>query len=198
MSKNKLFEENMKLVPFTANKYFKAFININKEFKEDLFQEGYIYLLKAANTYDERKGKFSTIAIKCIYGGMYNYINRYFNKHYNNGYMSLESKVYNDNTIKLEELIGYEENFSEVSDYYVSKIKKVKIKNIDKIVELAFLGYSQSEIGRILGISQEAVSSKIKRARVEISLQERLDCIICNLRNINHSRYLQGDPYGVI
>ena len=39
MSKNKLFEENMKLVPFTANKYFKAFININKEFKEDLFQE---------------------------------------------------------------------------------------------------------------------------------------------------------------
>ena len=36
MSKNKLFEENMKLVPFTANKYFKAFININKEFKEDI------------------------------------------------------------------------------------------------------------------------------------------------------------------
>ena len=61
MSKEKLIEDNMKLVYFIVHKYYPAFGK-----NEDVIQEGMVGLVKAADTWDESKSKFSTYACACI------------------------------------------------------------------------------------------------------------------------------------
>ena len=70
---NELFLNNMKLVPFVYKKNKKKFPLTPSIDANDLIQEGYISLFNACKNYDETKGKFSTYAYFCIYGGMRNF-----------------------------------------------------------------------------------------------------------------------------
>lgn len=67
---NELFLNNMKLVPFVYENNKKKFTFTPSIDANDLIQEGYISLFNACKNYDENKGKFSTYAYFCIYGGM--------------------------------------------------------------------------------------------------------------------------------
>lgn len=58
---NKLIEDNMKLVYFVISRYFPTFTH-----DEDIIQTGMLGLVKAANSWDECKGEFSTYACTVI------------------------------------------------------------------------------------------------------------------------------------
>lgn len=80
MNKEQLILDNMKLVYSVYNDNFK-----NTMFyidKEDLISEGMLGLVKAANSFNPEKQKFSTYAYVCIKNHMINYCNREF-KHKN-------------------------------------------------------------------------------------------------------------------
>lgn len=68
----KLVEENLKLVPYTFNTYFKS----RQDIAEDLIQEGNYGLCLASMRYNPDVGKFSTYAVKTIYGTMLKFLNR--------------------------------------------------------------------------------------------------------------------------
>ncbi len=60
-AKDKLIEHNLRLVAHIIKKYY----SITTE-QEDLISVGTIGLIKAVNTFDYEKGKFSTYASRCI------------------------------------------------------------------------------------------------------------------------------------
>lgn len=67
--RNKVVEENKNLVYATLH---RLHLIIN----DDLIQEGFIALIKAADNYTEEKGKFSTYAVNYIAGSVKTYINQ--------------------------------------------------------------------------------------------------------------------------
>ena len=65
MNREEIIIENMPLVPFIVNKYFK---NNTLMAYEDKIGYGKIGLIKAGDRYNEDKGKFSTYAFFCNKG----------------------------------------------------------------------------------------------------------------------------------
>lgn len=61
MNKKKFIEENINLVYFIINKYYKSY---SKD--EDIIQCGMLGLCKAAERWEPTKSKFSTFAGSCI------------------------------------------------------------------------------------------------------------------------------------
>ena len=67
--RNKLIEENLKIVPWVVNRYFST-----REDKNDLIAQGNLLLIRIAELYDPNKGAFSTYAVKYLAWGLYRYI----------------------------------------------------------------------------------------------------------------------------
>ena len=96
-----LIERYGVLVRINANK-FKVKDRINDSWKHDLYQEGYIALMKAANTYDESYGsKFTTWAHACIEGAIRNMIRTIRGRHFEySSAVSLNSMLNEEMTIE--------------------------------------------------------------------------------------------------
>ncbi len=60
-AKNKLIEHNLRLVAHIIKKYY-----LNSSEQDDLISIGTIGLIKAVNSFDYEKGRFSTFASRCI------------------------------------------------------------------------------------------------------------------------------------
>ncbi|EMJ5513362.1 sigma-70 family RNA polymerase sigma factor [Clostridioides difficile] len=172
--RNKLFEDNINLVHFIISRYFNCFLRKYPYLKEDLFQEGYIGLHKATCCFDESKGKFSTIAFSYISGYLKTFTNKYAKKHYRNDIDSFEKCIYRDTygeEIRIEDKLASNESIDIESVHVIrSCIKRSKIKNIQKLVYLREKGYSQKEIGKMLGTSQASIYRRLKKLKVEINM----------------------------
>lgn len=71
-----LIETYKVLVRVNAHKWKKK-TRINDSWRQDLYQEGYIGLMRAVNTYDETYNtRFTTWAICCIEGAIRNHIGK--------------------------------------------------------------------------------------------------------------------------
>ena len=65
LKRDKMIYNNIGLVPFTYNKYFRR--SCDSKIMEDLIQEGYLGLIKAVDNFDEsRNVKFSVFAANII------------------------------------------------------------------------------------------------------------------------------------
>ena len=65
LKRNKMICDNIGLVPFTYNKFFRH--SCDSKIKEDLIQTGYLGLIKAVDNFDEsRNVKFSAFATNII------------------------------------------------------------------------------------------------------------------------------------
>ena len=65
LKRDKMIRDNIRLVPFVYNKYFRHSTDPNLE--EDLIQIGYFGLMKAVDCFDEtRNAKFSVFAVPAI------------------------------------------------------------------------------------------------------------------------------------
>ena len=65
LKRDKMIRDNIRLVPFTYNKYFRR--SCDPKIMEDLIQVGYLGLIKAVDNFDEsRNVKFSTFATNII------------------------------------------------------------------------------------------------------------------------------------
>lgn len=143
--------ENLNLVYFIMK-------NLNLDFDEDVFQVGSLGLVKAARTYNDKKGiKFSTYASTCIR----NEILMYKRKKYINTFSINEEKVF-DNGSKVSYLDSIPSNI----DVEKEVIFKIDIENFlsnldekEKFLLATFImKCSQDEIAERLNISQSYVS----------------------------------------
>ena len=185
--RDRLIEENIKLVAFTIKKYYKNFVRNNSFLKEDLYQEGCIGLIEAASRFDESKGNtFSTYAIYWITGKMNIFITRYYKKHYGNNDLSLDIKYYEDNDcdVKLIDALQYFDYYEDerIKNAFI-RAKVTRNKNIYSILTMFAIGYSQKEIGEKLGITNYAVAKTLEQFRTEFKYIEKLCKITNNIKN---------------
>jgi RNA polymerase sporulation-specific sigma factor len=172
VDRNNVVEQNMPLVTARVKK-----LN-NGMYDEDMFQEGCMGLIYAADRFDPSKGSvFSTYAVKYIDG----YIKAYKNKNSvirprrkgssfeRASVESLNSRISNDDDRTLEDVLCDEENPIQgiIDDIAVDMFFDTLNHQERSIVELMTNDYTQREISRVLGISQPQVSRVLKEVRAK-------------------------------
>lgn len=159
--RDKLIEDNIKLVYFVLNKYYPTYVN-----DEDIIQTGMIGLCRAADKYDCDKGTFSTYAVPAIQ----NEIRKEFRNRQREDKLnaiSLDFPIINDDgkelTTLLDTVIGQEDvGFVDVEGYYKT-LTQVEKTYFDLLRE----GYKPKEVAEILGCTKQNVSRYIRRLKAK-------------------------------
>lgn len=107
----KLIEENMNLVYFTVDRYFKKSYFIVE--KEELIQEGFFSLCKCIPFYDEKKGKISTFIVKCIKKHLSFYIMK-----------RVKNNIQTCDISKVENIIKYEDYYNFTNEKQLEEFLK--------------------------------------------------------------------------
>ena len=172
MNKEKMFEENMNLVPYVI----KEMLHIDmKEFDyEDLLQEGYICLWNAIKTYDKNnKSSFSNYACCCIKNRLVNYLNKPRRVYHREQYLldlSLDKEVDEKNHIAFHEVMGVKQE----RDLNLYIALKDVLKSLDKndiktkILFDKIKGYTRKEIAQKYNMSFNTVNAYLSKIRKEI------------------------------
>ncbi|KRU24041.1 RNA polymerase sigma-70 factor [Clostridium sporogenes] len=157
-------EEYLGFVHSITNKRYKQFKH--KYSYEDLFQEGYVGLMKAANRFDSTRGaKFSTYAYPYVDGQILRMIesDKWYGKNREERLegvapYSLDAPIGEaDNEITYIDSIGnYDFNFEKIEIKTVIDILPEKLKKI--IVMYYMQSFTQVEIARKIGCSKSNVS----------------------------------------
>lgn len=133
--------EHSKLVYSVANKYFRT-----DRDKEDLIQEGFVGLLKASKSWNEKNAAFSTFAMKCILNEMLMFCRKRKKQNCEIKLSDTEYPEFEDTRCKIDVL---DRDFGEYTG----------------IVEMLEKGYKQSEIAKMMGVSRQLINVRIKKVR---------------------------------
>jgi RNA polymerase sporulation-specific sigma factor len=148
MEKSDLVLENMKLVHGILNKFYPTYA-----FDEDMIQCGMLGLCKAADTYNDEKGKFSTYACTVIRNEIRIELTR--REKYKHD-VSLSTPVSDE-----EGVVTLEDQLSSQLDVDYCDDKGMLAELTDQerqVVMLRSKGYIQEEIATELGISRSVVA----------------------------------------
>lgn len=164
-----LIIHNIRLISLIVKSYESIYYET-----DELISVGMIGLIKSVDTYDlDKNTKFSSYASSCIRNELFMYFKKN-NKH--TSIRSLKEVVTYDNDGKkllLEDVI-HDEKSNFVEEYEDNETYKI-VRNIveelpsdERFIIMNYYGFtekiiSQQEIAGILGISQTAVSKKIKK-----------------------------------
>lgn len=156
MNRQQLIEDNMNLVYFVLHKYYPTFVG-----DEDIVQTGMVALCKAANTWDEEKGAFSTYAVLCIQNGIRHYF-RDNKKHKNILSLDYEVRGKDGEPKEFGDLLVGEEDvdYVNVEDVYNNLSSKDK-----EIFNLRCAGMNNTDIGKYLGCSHQAIQQRVRKIR---------------------------------
>ena len=171
MDRQKLVEENVKLVYEVAHKY-KYLCCTTIDF-DDLVSVGYIGLVKASKSYDDTKNiKFSTLAFVCIKNEI---LREFVNKQYrfnDTNTVSLNTKFqpkHDIDCIELQELIPDDK----MEDYLENLDNKILIDSIyekctdkeKRVIDLYLEGFSLKDISIKVGCHWTTVSKIISNLK---------------------------------
>lgn len=177
-AREEIFEHNIRLVPFTINKYFK-----NVEFDiDDIYSIGCLGLTKAINTYDVDKGyDFSTYACKCIFNEIHRTIRNWRSKPLTVSLNTVVKESKEEKNIDMidtivDEKSDFQEDILENSVH--SEIRKVIDELPDsreKEIAMKYYGFSskprfQYEIASEYGLAQSQVCRIVRNVTRTLAL----------------------------
>lgn len=173
LKRDKMIYNNIGLVPFTYNKYFRR--SCDSKIKGDLIQVGYLGLIKAVDNFDEsRNVKFSAFATniikQCMIKGVNNLSYALGTRNKRNGelgeanalpfsYFDTQNKE--GETVNIIETNYYKDEDIKLDDMVIKTY--IEYKNILSEFDLAVLeriekGIRQVDIAKELNTSQKKVS----------------------------------------
>lgn len=173
-SQRKLVEENLGLVAFALRKVPLCFFDS----REDAYQIGSIGLMKAARSYDpERKVLFATYAMPCIMNEL-----RMALRHINTSnpagrVCSYDAEVPSQDgeTFSLLDLIPSDDPLPETRMIahetlrrVLSALKSMPDSDAYPLLHMIVQNRTQQEIAEVLGITQSAVSRKLRKIRTSL------------------------------
>ena len=151
----------MKLVYHIVHRYFPS-----HKHNEDMIQEGMLGLIKAADSWDESKSKFSTYASTCILNTIKNWL-KAESKHY--GVRSLDYQIPTDegDLVPLLEIIEDENSldFDVVQKYTLFYKRLTEEEN--EILRLRMQDFTYKEIGEMFGCSRTTIRKIIKKIEMK-------------------------------
>lgn len=177
-AKDQLIEHNLRLVAHVARKYQ----NTGEDF-EDLISIGCIGLIKAVDSFEENKGALATYACRCIDNELLMYfrskrkISREVSLYEPIGQDKEGNEIYlMDVVAHNQQEIGKQLELSEDIKRLYQVIDETLTGREKEIIRLRFglsgnRGLTQSQVGKVFGISRSFVSRLEKRAIRKI--QER-------------------------
>ena len=161
------------LVDKYAKEYYFKNKNIGIEI-EDLYQEGMLGVVMALNDYNSSDTLFYTYASLCIRREMERLVKASKRKKHMilNDSISLNSNVYYEDDVYLEDVIAsdynLEENFSGDELLRILNRLKYKFNDIDSMIfELKFNFFTTREISILLGISYKFVDNRLRKIRFQ-------------------------------
>lgn len=163
--------ENQRLVYLAYKQLTKTELILQNE--ADIISEGMIGLIRAADSFDEKRGKkFSTYAVKCIKNAMLQYIrkiSKYWGKE-----VSLYAPISKDDdgsTLCYADVIEdetpsncFEECAKSLIDERIEKLPETD----REIMQAVIAGYKQKEIAAMMGIRQPTISRRIKKIQYRL------------------------------
>ena len=180
--------EHEKVIASVIWKNFSKFANEYSQFDE-LMQIGRFELLKCREAYKPGEASFGTYAYKCIYYKMLTYITKY-----NNTIIKNEADSINDLITSEDIIFIMEDDFSKVDGIYNDILKLVSTFDIitQKIVYYTLKGYTQREIGEILGIKERNINTRVYKLRNEIAKEFNINL---KYNKTNGKVIAMGDNY---
>ncbi len=162
-----------------TERIFKKNYNYMLTYKDDMISEAYLNLWKSKNKYNSDKAKINTYMTKIINNSFKKYIRDNIYKHQDK---FIDKTILTEGEfeeISLEDIIGKDDihykdiEFNELMKKFDKNIKernkhtsrKMNINELHKIIELLDEGYTQVEISKMFGCSQNTVKKKIHRIR---------------------------------
>lgn len=155
--------------------------NLPKDMVEEMAQEGMIGLFKAACTYDESKGAFSTHATWWIRGQLSKEVYRYSRqcRTPEKPTVSLQNVIWasrkDGETIELEDRLRSNDDVEEqVFAFSLDKLKSVieqltESREMEMFLEYA-MGEKQADIAQKYGVTRQCVSRQIIRAKKKMEV----------------------------
>lgn len=171
MGKNELVEENIYLVPYLYKKFVHKDDLVDR-WRDDILQEGYLGLVKAANAYKANSEfKFSTLAHISVKRAMWSFIRTLRNKDHN---ISLDTEVEDADhgittigdlvasNMDLEESI-IEKDMLEYDKNIFEKVLLLLPPKRKEIIELYYHGYKTKQIIDLLQVSRSYIADVVKQ-----------------------------------
>lgn len=149
---------------------------------DDIFQEGCLWLCKAAAAYDGRKSQFTTYAQVVVKNGLLTYCKRIYQKQ--KKLISLSdippdpddggSGTFADNIADGD---IYDTLISDIAIFDLLESVKSDYNGVARLgieaLELKILGYTGADIARLWGVKQNHVGAWISRAKAKLLQNER-------------------------
>lgn len=158
--KQKLINENMNLVYFVINKYHPSLRG-----DDDIIQAGMLGLCMAAENFDESKAQFSTYASSCISAQIVQEIR---NRKKHNGVYSLDYEYDTDeDTVTMSDVIEGENDLDIMEFTNISAFIDTLNERECKIFEMRKQGMTTTQIGKVIGLSQQRVSKILRTIRLK-------------------------------
>ena len=183
LKRDKMIRDNIGLVPFTYNKYFRR--SCDPKIREDLIQVGYLGLIKAVDEFDEsRNVKFSAFATNVIKQRMIRGVNNLSyalgTRNKRNGELGETNAlpfshfdIYDKTgeTVNIIETNYYEDEDVKLDDMVIKTY--IKFRNSLSGLDLAILerlekDMKQTDIAKELNTSQRTVSTRKRKMQNEL------------------------------
>lgn len=162
-----------------TEKIFKKNYNYMLDAKDDMIGDAFLNLWNAKNKYNSDKAKINTYMTKIINNSFKKYIRDNIYKHQDK---FIDKTILTEGEfeeISLEDIIGKDDihykdiEFNELMKKFDKNIKernkhtsrKTNINELHTIIKLLDKGYTQVEISKMFGCSQNTVKKKIHRMR---------------------------------
>ena len=162
-----------------TERIFKKNYNYMLTYKDDMISEAYLNLWKAKSKYQDNKSKINTYMTKIIHNTFKKYIRDNIYRHQDkfiDKFILTEGEF---EELSLEDIIGKDDihyndiEFNELMKKFDRNIeernkhtsRKINLKELHTIIKLSDNGYTQSEISKMFGCSQNTVKKKIHRMR---------------------------------